>query len=63
MIRYLLWMKKNNNPSNDLVITFKPDATPEEKDRFLTELAQAILAIARHIVAREDGEELEDIEF
>ncbi len=56
-------MTTNKHPFDDLVITFKPDATPEEIDRFLTELAQAILAIARHIVAREDGEELDTIEF
>jgi hypothetical protein len=42
---------------DDFVITFKPDATPEEEERFLTDLAHAILAVARHVVATRDPKE------
>ena len=56
-------MKKNKNQFKDLVITFKPDSTPEEEERFLSELAYAILALARHLVAKEDPSELDTIEF
>lgn len=58
-----------NDQPVDYVITFKPDATPEEEERFLTELAYAIFAIARHAVAMEeeqgaeDREELKTIDF
>jgi hypothetical protein len=48
---------------DDLLITFKPEATPEEEERFLTELAHAIIAIARHIVAAQNEESDEGIEF
>ena len=44
---------KHNDPLDDFIITFRPDATPEEKDRFLSELAFAALAIARHVVMSE----------
>ena len=51
-------MTKNTEPFDDLVITFKPDATPEAEARFIKELASAILAIARHLEAteNEDGD-------
>lgn len=45
--------RKERDPYKDLVITFRPDATPEEEDEFLTELAYAILAVARHTVNKE----------
>ena len=54
---------------DDYIITLKPDITPEEEDRFLTELAHAIFAIARHVVATEEEkaaegkEEMETIDF
>ncbi|MEP7010182.1 MAG: hypothetical protein ABJC13_07650 [Acidobacteriota bacterium] len=41
-------------PLDDFVITFAPDATPEEEERFLTELAHAIIAVAKHLVDQED---------
>jgi hypothetical protein len=41
---------------DDLIITLKPEATPEEEERFLAELAKVVLAIARHVVAREDSQ-------
>jgi hypothetical protein len=49
---------KNPQSFDDLVITFKPDATPEAEARFIAELASAILAIARHLDAseNEDGD-------
>jgi len=61
-------MTTAQQPFDDLVITFKPDATPEEEDRFLTEFAFAILSVARHIVATQpqrpdEEEELATIEF
>lgn len=60
-------MTKPQDPFDDLVITFKPEATPEEEDRFLTEFAHAIIAIARHLVATQDmsadGDELETMEL
>lgn len=61
-------MTTTPDPFDDLVITFRPDATPEEEERFLSELAFAVLAIARHIVATQplppDADEgLETIEF
>jgi hypothetical protein len=56
-------MKKNQNPYEDIVITFKPDSTPEEEARFISELAYAILALARHLVAKEEATELDNIEF
>lgn len=55
------------NREDDLVITFEPEATEEEKERFLTELARVVLVIARHLVTleeegqRENG--LETIDF
>lgn len=48
-------MQKQEKP-DDFVITFRPDATPEEEERFLNELAIAILAIARHLVDKEEAE-------
>lgn len=56
-------MTGSPDPFDDLVITFKPEATPEEEDRFTTELAHAILSIARHLVEMQDtstGGESED---
>ena len=54
---------------NDLVITFKPDVTPDEEEHFLTEFASIILSIARHVVALEAEQsgqtheaQIEDIE-
>lgn len=47
---------------DDVVITFKPDATEEEIDRFLTDLAYAILAVARHIVDKEEAADSTDME-
>jgi hypothetical protein len=44
------------DPRDNLVITFKPETTPKEEERFLTELAQAILAVARHLVALQEAE-------
>lgn len=44
-------MHKANNLRDDFVITLKPDATPEQIERFISELAYAIVAIARHVVA------------
>jgi hypothetical protein len=41
----------------EVVITFKPDATGEEKDKFLSEMAYAITALARHLVALEEENE------
>jgi hypothetical protein len=41
------------NPFDDIVITFRPDANPEEEECFLSDLAQAIMAIARHVVEAE----------
>ena len=46
---------KKKDPLDDVVITFRPDATPEEEERFLSELAWAILAVARHVVEKEEG--------
>ena len=67
LIRYRRRMTTTSDPFDDLVITFKPEATPEEEDRFLTEFARAILAVARHLVATQDmppdGDELETIEL
>jgi hypothetical protein len=48
------------DPFDDLIITFAPDTTPEEEERFLTELAHAIIAVARHLVAKQDGQGDED---
>lgn len=66
VIRYGRRMTATPDPLDNLVITFKPEATPEEEDRFLTELAHAILAIARHLVATQDassdGDGIETIE-
>jgi hypothetical protein len=61
-------MRTTPDPFNDLVITFRPDATAEEEDRFLSELAFAILAVARHVVMSEPlrpdkDEELGTIDF
>lgn len=61
-------MSTSPHPFDDLVITFKPDATAEEEERFLTDLARAILAVARHVIAVQEGDEsgekeLETIEF
>ncbi len=56
-------MKKTKNPFKDLVITFKPDSTPEEEERFISELAYAILALVRNLVAKEEPSELDTIEF
>ena len=53
-------MTENKDPFDGLVITLKPDATPEEIDRFLTDLARAIIAIARHLVALEEGDSPEE---
>lgn len=56
------------DPTEDLIITIKPDATPEEEEQFLTEFARIVLAIARHVVAHEEAqlsrsEERDIIEF
>ena len=57
-------MTTTPDPFDDLVITFRPNATPEEEERFLSEFSFAVLAIARHIVAMQpDDEALEAIEF
>jgi hypothetical protein len=60
-------MTTTPNPFDDLVITFRPDATPEEEERFLSEFAFAVLTIARHIVATQplesDDDGLETIDF
>jgi hypothetical protein len=45
------------NQSNEFVITFKPDATPEEEERFLTDFARVLLALARHIIDNEPPQE------
>lgn len=47
---------KKNNPYKNLVITFDPDATVEEEEKFLTEYARAIWAVAKHLVDMQDGE-------
>lgn len=67
---YHVVMKQNQRSNDDLVITFKPEATPEEEQRFLIELAHAIVAIARHVVDtqeeqvdKDNGEQVETIEF
>jgi len=52
---YLRRMAKTTDPFEDLIITIKPEATPEEEERFLTELARVILAIARHVVTLEEA--------
>jgi hypothetical protein len=49
--------------SEDIVITFRPEATPEEEERFISELAYAFLALARHLVAVEEEAELDNIQF
>jgi hypothetical protein len=61
-------MTTTPDPFDDLIITFRPDATPEEEERFLSEFAFAVLAVARHIIATQpleavDDEKLETIEF
>ena len=53
-------MKTTPDPFDDVVITFRPDATPEEEERFLSELAFAVLAIARHVVMSEPLQSDED---
>jgi len=66
-LRYRRSMPTPHDPFDDLVITFKPEATPEEEDRFLTEFAHAIFAVARHLVATQDtpsdGDGLETTEL
>jgi hypothetical protein len=52
-----------HNSPEDIIITFKPDATPEEEERFISELGYALLALARHLVAVEEGGELDAIKF
>ncbi|HEY3569931.1 MAG TPA: hypothetical protein VGP73_18500 [Thermoanaerobaculia bacterium] len=54
---------KNTQIAEDLVITFRPDATPEEKEKFISELAYALLALARHLVAVEEEGERDAIQF
>jgi hypothetical protein len=52
-------MTEDNNSKkcpDEVVITFKPDATEEQIERFLTDLAYAILAVARHVVDKEEQE-------
>jgi hypothetical protein len=54
-----------SHADGELVITFRPDATPEEEERFLAELAHALLAIARHVVAVQEepaGKEIKGAE-
>ena len=54
-----------NKPKSDedLVISFNPDATPEEMKRFISEMAYALLALARHLVAVEEDGDLGTIQF
>jgi hypothetical protein len=37
------------NPCEDMIITFKPDATEEEENTFLDNFARAIYSMARHV--------------
>jgi ABC-type uncharacterized transport system involved in gliding motility auxiliary subunit len=58
-------MQKKPDTFEDLVITIKPDVTPEEEDRFIQELARIIVALARRLAAKEnlEPEDLETIAF
>ena len=58
-------MPKKHDPFKDLIITFKPDVTPEEEEKFIQELARVIVALARHLATKEslEPEDLETIEF
>lgn len=48
-------MTATPDPFDDLVITYAPEATTEAKECFRKELAEAVLAIAHHLVALEDA--------
>ena len=48
------------DPLDDYVITFAPDATPEEERRFLDELAHTIITVARHLVAKDETDSVSD---
>lgn len=56
-------MTNKPTPDEGLVITFDPDATPEEMERFISEMAYALLALARYLVSVEEEGDLGTIRF
>jgi hypothetical protein len=61
--RYGTSMTNKPTPDEGLVITFDPDATPEEMERFISEMAYALLALARYLVSVEEEGDLGTIRF
>ena len=53
-MRIVSSMTALSDPFDGLVITFKPEATPEEEERFIAEFADAVIAVARHLVEKQN---------